>query len=161
MKLFYLILVLFLFSCNVQPNNKLYLLLYINSYNNRGLYSYKHYNSLNGELKIFEKTSTTDVNKIVNIKVSDKEILNFYNSYKNLKLRKEKLCFNEYEGKYDSEIILSISKEPKNEINFKNFNCTQDENKKNKILMISLEFLKFIKTTEEYKIAFPEEFEKM
>lgn len=158
MKNFIIIFVtLLLSSCNAQQNNNPDLVYYLNAYRGDSLYAYKSYNSMNKEYHAFGNAPISKHDDKIKISLSKEEISQFYSLYKNLNLPEEKLCFIDISGKIESETIISF----RNNVDLKKIKCLKSEKDKDKMLMITLKFLEYIKSKKEYRDAFPWEFEKM
>ncbi|WP_412850649.1 hypothetical protein ACL0VS_19170 [Chryseobacterium sp. PMSZPI] len=153
-------LLLQLISCSLPlhskiKQNEVLIVFHSRFYINSILVGEKYFNSRTGVYKIYEKTSSTFIDKKIKIVLSQKDVSNIYNKYKELNIPNKRICMKMKEG--DEDILIErqilINSDNINEIK----QCAVKENDQANIDMIISQLLNLIKSNEEYKKAFPQE----
>ncbi|AZA81764.1 hypothetical protein EG341_23605 [Chryseobacterium lactis] len=135
-------------------NNDVFIVFYSQFYINSILVGEKYYNSKTGVYRIYEKTSSTFIDKKIKITLLQKDLNDIYNKYKELKIPNKKLCMKMKEENEDILIERQIL------VNSENINdvkeCAVKDDEQANIDMITSQLLNLIKTSDEYKKTFPQ-----
>lgn len=148
-----------LISCSLPLNskvkqNEVFIVFHSRFFINSILVGEKYFNSRTGVYKIYEKTSSTLIDKKIKVALSQEDVNNIYNKYKKLAIPNKKLCMKMIEENEDIliERQILINSDDIDEIK----ECSVKENEQANIDMITSQILNLIKSSDEYKKAFPQ-----
>jgi hypothetical protein len=137
-----------------STNSDVLVVFHSRFYINSILVGEKYYNSKTGVYKIYEKTSSTFIDKKIKITLLQKDVYDIYDKYKELKIPNRKLCMKMKEENEDILIERQILVNSDNINEFKE--CAVKDYEQANIDMITSKLLNLIKSSEEYKKAFPQ-----
>ncbi|WP_412850653.1 hypothetical protein ACL0VS_19190 [Chryseobacterium sp. PMSZPI] len=109
------------------------------------------YNSKTGIYKIYEKTPSTFIDQQIIVHIDNKNLIKIYNEYKKLNISNKKLCTKSSEEDVLIEDSILFNSEQINKVR----KCSVNENEQADIYMITSHLLNLIKSSEQYKKAFP------
>ncbi|WP_336962804.1 hypothetical protein [Chryseobacterium contaminans] len=148
-----------LISCSLPLNSKVkqsevFIVFHSRFFINSILVGEKYFNSRTGFYKIYEKTSSTFIDKKIKVTLSQEDVNNIYNKYKKLDIPNKKSCMKMTEENEDIliERQILINSDDIDEVK----ECAVKENEQANINMITSQLLNLIKSSEEYKKAFPQ-----
>ncbi|MGS0747502.1 hypothetical protein [Halpernia sp. GG3] len=156
MKISSLILIFFLISCKSQEKPSNIEMNYQRViYSNNSSYIKFKFNSKANYLLV--SSPSASFKKEIYIKLSQVEIKNIYKDYQKFNLSKGFNCIYNDDGNIQSKAFFNFNRTDGEPIDV----CLKTSQDKENFLIIEMKFLKLIKSKSEYKIAFPEEFEKL
>ncbi|AZA81762.1 hypothetical protein C1637_04080 [Chryseobacterium lactis] len=158
MKIFNLLLLLFLSNCKAQEVPGNIILTYQRTvFNPSENYIQFMFDSSKNSLLVNYKSA--GLQKDININLTQEELKGIYAVYKEYNLPTEEInCLYNEDGTVLSKTKISFSKEWER-ISFQK--CYQNDQDKNNFRSIEMQLLKIIKSKPEYKQTFPWEFETL